>query len=274
MEHRETYSQLLSPVFRAALIRAVHDQGYFTDLKASKVEVVEAEPLPYLRFELESDGRFTAVCGGLFLDLEGVVPEPPPGRYYFPYVGLTPLAEPGDLEHELAHLEDLLELLRVEPAYARDAERLGITQVEPALLAQSVAFEVRKIFMLEAPAFGREYDEGNQAVDVPVLPGLKLKYRCASREEYVALWMATYLTGLKQRYLERFPKRGPDIQRCLEKATDMHAEHLVGPGAWRSLMATWNGMPERLVAQVTARLQREESRERRRRRGPHCERTT
>jgi len=256
MGHRETYSQLLSPAYRVALIGAVHDQGYFKSLKASKVEVVEVEPLPYLRFELESDGRFTALCGGLFLDLEGVVPEPPPGRYYFPYVGLTPLAEPGDLEHELAHLEDLLELLRVEPTYAQDAERLGITQVAPELLAQSVAFEVRKIFMLEAPAFGRAYDEGTQTVDVPVLPGLNLKYRCASREEYVALWMANYLTGLKQRYVERFPKREPDIQSSLEAATDTHAEALVGPGAWRSLMATLNSMPERLAAQVTVRVKR------------------
>lgn len=253
MEHRERYLQLLSPPYREALIGAVHDHGYYTKLKASKVEVVEAEPLPYLRFQLESDGRFSALCGGLFLNLEGVVPEPPPDRYYFPYVGLTPLAEPGDLEHELEHLKDLLELLRVEPTYAQDAERLGITQVEPSLIEESAAFEVRKVFMLEAPAFARAYDEGNQTIDVPLLPGLKLTYRCTSREEYVALWMATYLNGLKQRYVERFPELEPDIQRSLEAATDTHGLRVVGPGAWRSLMATWNGMPARLAAQVTAR---------------------
>ena len=111
MEHRERYLQLLSITHREALLGAIRRQGYFEALKAQKAEVVDDGELPYLRFDVESNPGFSALSGGLLLDLEGVVPDAPPCRYYLPYVGLTPKAEPGDFEHELGHVNDSLEAL-------------------------------------------------------------------------------------------------------------------------------------------------------------------
>ena len=257
MEHRERYMQLLSSIHRSALLRAVREQGYCATLKAVTVEVVDAGPLPYLRFDIESDAGFTAVSGGLLLDLAEVVSDAPDGRYYLPYVALTPSAQPGDLEHELEHVLGLLELLAAEPTYADDVERLGMENLKDSrLLGESAAFEVRKIFAFEAPIFGGDYDRGCRTIDVPLLPGLIVKYQCRSREEYVGLWMARYLKNLERRSLGRFPDCGGEIAGGIERATDRFGEPLFGRRAWMSLMSCWEGLPGRLAAQVTVRVRR------------------
>ena len=257
MEHRERYIQLLSSIHRGALLRAVREQGYCATLKAVTVEVVDAGPLPYLRFDIESDPGFTAVSGGLLLDLAEVVPDAPAGRYYLPYVALTPSAQPGDLEHELEHVRGLLELLAAEPTYADDVERLGMANVKDSrLLGESAAFEVRKVFAFEAPSFGGDYDRGCRTIDVPLLPGFTVKYQCGSRDEYVGLWMASYLKNLERRYLERFSDCGGEIARGIERATDRFGEPLFGQRAWTSVMRHWDGLLSRLAAQVTVRVRR------------------
>ena len=77
---------------------------------------------------------------------------------------------------------------------------------EPTLIPRSVHFEVRKLFLLEAPVFGREFDSGTCTIDIPFLLGMTVKYRCESRNEFVSLWMATYLSAFREFYLKRFPE--------------------------------------------------------------------
>ena len=127
---------------------------------------------------------------------------------------------------------------------------------EPRLLDESTAFEVRNIFLFEAPSFARDYDTGQRTLEVPLLPGFTVKYECASKDEFVGLWMASYLKNLETRYLERFPECSADIARGIEQATDCFGEPLFGRQAWTTLMALRDALPGRLAAQVTGGARR------------------
>jgi hypothetical protein len=254
MEHRERYLQLLSPSTRGRLLEAIREQGFFEKLEITGAMVVDAEQLPYLRLEVEPNPTFVARSGGLILDLRGVVDDPP-DRYYLPYVGLTPRAQHADEAHELKHVSDLMELLRREPGFAEEAERLGMFNVsDPELLEPSVRFEVRKLFLLEVPAFGHDFDDGTRDIDIPLLPGMNFKYCCDSREEFQRLWLASYLGNLRKTYAERFPESAKRIEEALAAATNEHGRALLGERPWARAMKEWHELPARLIAQAVGQV--------------------
>jgi hypothetical protein len=257
MNHRELYLQLLSLSHRARLLQTIREQGYFEELEITGASVVEAEPLPYIRFELAPSPEFVARAGGLLMDLRGVLGGCP-DCYYLPYIGLTPKAQPGDLAHELKHLSDLMDLLRVAPEFTQDARRFGLFNVsDPTLLEPSVHFEVRKLFLLEVPAFVHEFDEGTRDIEIPILLGLTHAYRCDSRDEFVKLWLASYLQDLRRAYIERFGEYVPQIEKSLKAATDEYGRELWGEQAWSCAMKAWHDLPERIIAQAIAGHRRE-----------------
>ena len=256
MDHLERYRQLLSPALRDRLLQAIERQGFLEELKAGKARVVDAEPFAYVLLEVEADPRFVARGGGIYLDLSDLVDDPPPERFYFPYVGVTPNADEAHLAHELEHLIDLLDLISQEPSYVADALRLGMFNVEdPVQIPDSVRFEVRKIFLIEAPAFGRAYDRGEQVIQMPLFLGLRFPLRCQSREDFVGLWMADYLKKLHDGYIERFPDHAETIAAALEEATNDLGTAVFGPGAWGKASSLSNGLSERILAQLQDRSQ-------------------
>jgi hypothetical protein len=250
MEHRDRYYQLLSPDFRGRVLEAIRAQGYLDVLKVHKARIVDADPFAYVLLNVEADSTFVARGGGLCLSLDGLVEPPPPERYYLPYIGLTPKATQVDLEHELERLHDLLELIRLEPSYPTDAVQLGVENIEdPTLIPRSVRFEVRKLFLLEAPVFGREFDSGSCTIDVPFLLGRTLKYRCETRKEYVSLWMATYLQAFRGFFFQRFPEHAAQIDANLSEATDEFGASIFGDDASKSIASTFDTLPARILAQ-------------------------
>ena len=250
LAYRERYFQLLSPDFRDRVLEAIRAQGYLDVLKVQKARIVDAEPFAYVLLNVDADSTFVARGGGLCLSLDGLVEDPPPERYYLPYIALTPKATKVDLEHELEHLHDLLELIRLEPSYPADAVQLGVENIEdPTLIPRSVRFEVRKLFLLEASAFGREFDSGSCTIDVPFLLGKTFKYRCESRKEYVSLWMATYLQAFRGFYLQRFPEHAAPIDAILSEATDEFGASLFGADASKLIASTFDNLPARMLAQ-------------------------
>jgi len=254
MDHRELYLQLLSLGSRERLLEVIREQGFFDKLKIIEARVVEAEPLPYLRFEIAPDPGFIACCGGLILDLREIVGAAPE-RYYLPYVAFTPRAQAAEEAHELKHLADLMELLRVEPAYADDAERLGMCNVsDPELLEPSIHFEVRKLFLLEVPAFELDFDSGTHGIDIPLLPDFSVRYQCGSREEFVKLWLASYLKSFLGMYSKRFPACAQRIEQALATASNGCGHARFGEHAWAQVMKEWDELPERFAAQALGRL--------------------
>jgi hypothetical protein len=254
MEHRQRYYQLLSPEFRDRVLESIQAQGYFDVLKVQQARVVDADPFAYILFDVEADPTYVATGGGLCLSLDGLVDDPPQERYYLPYIGLSPIATSDDLAHELEHLRDLLDLIQLEPSFPTDAERFGVENVkDPTLIPRSVHFEVRKLFLLEAPVFGREFDSGTCTIDIPFLLGMTVKYRCESRNEFVSLWMATYLRAFREFYLKRFPEYTVQIDANLAKATDEYGTVMFGADASRSIASTWDELPKRMIAQVLSK---------------------
>ncbi len=251
LSHRERYQQVLSVEYREALLKVIADQGYPSMLTVERARIVEGEPWPYLRLELGASERFVALAGGMYLDLEGVVPDPPTERYYLPYVGLTPRAQPADLEHELQHLRDLLDLLESDPAYSANAERFGVYNVDdPALIEDSARFEVKKLFRLEVPCFQHEYEVGKGIIEVPLVPGKSVEYRCSSLREYLSMWLLNYMDSLRKTYVQRFPGCDSQIVNALAAATNELGVEALGPNPWEALERTRAKSDDRITAQV------------------------
>lgn len=251
MKHGERYRQLLSPQLRDRVLKAIQEQGYFEALKVERASVVDAEPHPFVLFEIAQNPVFVARGGGLFLSLDALVEDSPDGRYYLPYVGRTPLATAEDLLHEVSHLRDLLDLIELEPSYPLDAERLGVENiVSPELILESIRFEVRKLFRLEVPAFGRQFDSGTCTIDYPFLFGKKVKYRCESRAEYVTLWTASYLERFSEFFVSRFPDHAARIAELFASATNEFGASDFGDDAAATITSSWNQLSKRVLAQL------------------------
>ncbi len=249
MNHRERYLQLLSPALREPVLHAIREQGYFDLLKVQKARVVDAKPFAYILFDVEANPNFSARGGGLNLTLDGLVDDPPVERYYLPYIGMTPIAAADDLSHELEHLRQLLELIELEPNYPADSLQFGLENIQDAeLIPRSVHFEVRKMFILEAPTFGRDFDIGTCTIDMPFF-GNTLKYCCKTRHEFVSLWLASYLHSFRELYVKRFPDHAAQIDASFAEATDEYGAEQFGANASKSIEASFSTMSRRALAQ-------------------------
>jgi hypothetical protein len=250
MEHRALYVLLTSPGLRGRVLDVIRTQGYFEVLKARSVRVVDAEPLPYFLFELCLRPDIGGCCGGLFLNLDGIVSNPPEGEYFLPFIGVTPSSSQHELDHELQHLHDILDFIAVEPSYPADLERLSIHRIRrPEDIPESIRFEVRSIFLFEVPAFCQSFDTGIRTVQYSEGPDRHVEYLCESRDEFLCLRIGRYLAFLRQSCLGRFSECAELIDSSLEESTNTFGGPMFGPGASRTIAASCEGFPLRVLKQ-------------------------
>jgi hypothetical protein len=173
------------------------------------------------------------------LDVSNLDPSRPRSLVYMPYIGLTTEASPEDLEHELGHLDDLLELIEREPNYVADAARLAMADLsDPELIAESIQFEIRKIFLLEAAEFGRSYDRGTHVIEAPFFFGMVFEVPVDTKEQFVRFWMAQYIKSLESKYESRFPAHGAAIRAAFVAACEEFGAAVFGADAHARAEAT------------------------------------
>lgn len=126
------------------------------------------------------------------------------------------------------------------------AERVLLTVAMTSLEFQSsIRFEVRKLFRLEVPAFGRQFDAGTCTIDYPFLFGKTVKYRCESRAEYVTLWTASYLERFSEFFASRFPDHAHRIVELFASATNEFGASDFGENAAATIMPAAASCPAR-----------------------------
>jgi len=232
VKHRETYMALLSPSLRDRLLATLREEGILTLLKAHALEVVDAEPVPYVRLAITAgEGGFVAHCTGVWFDVRPLVGPEGEQDYYLPVLGVGEGASTPTLRHELLHLQDMLALLERDPSYSERALNLGINSIsEPSQIEASVDFELFKIFTMEPQAYRLEYSLGETWIDT-TCAGIPVRYHCASAEELVTMRMADYVSILERRYGELFPGHEASIRKAIRRSVDHHGRELFGAEA-------------------------------------------
>lgn len=254
MSQLDRYLWLLHPDRRGDVLRAIRAAEYDRHFGALALDVVDGE-VPYVRFLVPENREFVACLDGLYLDLTGVAPDDWPCPMYFPALSVTDPEQPRDVAHELQHLQDILALLDREPDYPDRARVLAIHNLEDmTLLAESIDFEVWKVFALEPAAHRLDFAGGLHAVELPVDLGRMFAYRCATEDEYIKLQMAGYVAMLLFAYLTRFPDYADVIGPSFIAAVDRHGGELFGPDASLRAQRLLSSRMEQVSAQTAGEV--------------------
>lgn len=234
--HRETYLALLSPSLRDRLLTTLEEEGILTLLNAHALRVVAADPVPYVRLEITAGANgLVAHCTGVWFDTRPLIGPEGHDDYYLPVLGAAEGASDATIAHELLHLNDLLALIEQDPSYTERALHLGINSIsEPSQIADSVDFELFKIFAMEPRAYRLEYEMGETWIDASVA-GQPVRYHCASVEDLVIMRLADYVATLERRYVEKFPGCDAMIRTAIQRSTSQHGRQVFGAQAYERI---------------------------------------
>lgn len=223
---------LLSPSLRGRLLATLEEEGILTLLKAHALAIVDAIPVPYVRLEITAgvDG-IVAHCTGVWFDVRPLVGPEGEQDYYLPVLGVAQGASISTISHELLHLHDMLALIEQDPSYSERALKLGINSIsEPSQIAESVDFELFKIFAMEPQAYRLEYSLGETWIDV-AHAGQPVRYHCSTAEELVTMHLASYVATLEHRYVKMFPRHEATIRKAVRRSANRHGRKLFGAQA-------------------------------------------
>ena len=244
MQHREIYMALLSPPLRDRLLATLEAEGILTLLKAHALQFVDASPVPYVRLAFAAgEGGLLAHCTGVWFDVRPLVGPEGEEDYYLPVLGVPDGASAPTIAHELLHLHDLLALIEQDPSYPERALKLSVNSVsEPSEIADSMDFELCKIFALEPRAYRLEYEMGETWIEIPHA-GQHVRYHCATAEELVTMRLADYVATLERKYVEKFPGHEATIRQAARLASNRHGCEVFGAAAYERIQqvnAEWS----------------------------------
>jgi hypothetical protein len=147
-------------------------------------------------------------------------------------LGISEGASTPTIAHELLHLRDLLALIEQDPSYPERALRLSINSIsESSEIADSVDFELFKIFALEPQAYRLEYEMGETWIEISG-PGPLVRYHYATAEDLVTARMANYVATLERRYVDKFPGHEASIRHAVRRSANHHGRAVFGSPAY------------------------------------------
>jgi hypothetical protein len=238
--YKTAYLDLIKPENVDAIKAVLLKSETYDAETLEQIHYEEENGLPYLFAEVESNpslsGTHYGMVDGSFHKLEEIYPAWP-GVFYLPIVfvlrpknpRLKILLEKRDVKaHELEHLRDLMDYIDAHPSYIERAQKLCLAACTPENLAQSIQFEVEKIFQKEAAVAAKDYLGGETCVSIAA-DGAAYEIKVDSVDRFVKYQVALYLGGLFERYLEKLPEHRDLIGELYKKEVEVQGRALYGP---------------------------------------------
>ncbi len=216
LDHTALYHQIVKQEHYDALHSIVAEQLAAIEYELLDLTIVADESLPHILCRVNAAGTFAAVMLGLFVDIRPILPHYTDPHYYLPLVILRDetnermqrlINQKLALQHELLHLQDMLRLIQERPDYPTQSYRYGLHSVTVREeLPKSIDLELFKLFYIEPPAMRLDYRSGERHILIPFDANARIavRYDCETMEEYVAMNMHSYITGLADNFKARF----------------------------------------------------------------------
>lgn len=263
MNYIELYRKIVNRQNENSLLQLLKDTGDWEKLQGTHFEIVEDEMLPYILVTVDYEtgriGYFASIMIGIPLEKENIFPFI--GDYSLDYFYLPVIAKPQKtfeqlkqyysveqaIHHELLHIADILQWIDDDPSYIEKVIHYTFEAATEDTLESSIDFEVGKIFKLEPPAMGSDFDTGETMIIEPFLGLFLMKYECKSKNEYVAIKISDYLRALKQMYEGNFSEKKEAIEQYFKKSIDHHGKTIFGESPYLAFLQTGKDKIEKML---------------------------
>jgi hypothetical protein len=242
ISYKKAYHDVVNPENLEKIKTLLKERGSYDPETIDNIRYHEQNNLPYLLVQVDSgthlgQGNYGMV-DGIFVNLEAIYPQWS-GVFYLPIVFLRHPANPklkelvekrNIKEHELGHLQDLIEYINKTPSYINRALKFSLSACTLQNVRMSIHFEVEKVFQKEAPLLAKDYQRGETSVSISA-DGAVYEIEVDTEERYVEYEIGLYLGSLFEQYLKKFPDHKKLIEEFYEKEVNAQGRALFGKNA-------------------------------------------
>lgn len=244
MEHATLYTQLVTEEHHDQLLPMIVEQLDSIGYALVHFAIQRTTGFPYICCRIKTTEVFSAQMIGFFVDIRSLLPAYAKSLYYLPVIVFPDehdarfsqfIDRQRSLEHEIHHIQTMLDLIRQDPNYPEKSYRYGMNSALAVKdLPMSIDLEIFKLFYLEPPAMRADFAKGERFILMPFDAEARtvLRYDCDSVDEYVGLNIKSYVANIKAAYKARFEnddKIATLIDREVDRALARHGQDLFGP---------------------------------------------
>jgi hypothetical protein len=217
----------------------LNESGYYNEDTVGRIKYEEKDNLPYLSLSVDSAEHLRwgayAMLDGIFIQIDSIV-EQWNGLFYLPILitreaaneKLKSIINPDMFkEHELHHLQRILEHIDRCPSYIEDARQYNAGSCAYADIGKSIEFEVNKLFTLELPAIIADYEKGERNFYLHS-DGVVSVAASNDKSEFVQYTLAQYIVQLRETYIDRFVEKKMEISDFIAKEVNKQGEKIFG----------------------------------------------
>jgi len=217
----------------------LNEAEYYNEKTVEQIEYEEKYNLSYFSLSVDSAEHLArgayALLDGIFIEINSIVEEWQ-GLFYLPILitreitneTLKTMINPDMLkEHELYHLQCIIEHIDRFPDYIDDSRKYNAGSCVYADIERSIEFEVTKLFSIELPAITADYEKGERNFYL-YSNGVASMATSNDKNEFVQYNLAEYVLKLRLAYLNRFIDKQTEISDFIAKEVNKQGENRFG----------------------------------------------
>lgn len=246
--YKETYLKLVTQGNIESLRKIIKEHEYYDPATVDEIQYRDSGKFPYLFLIVNSsqyiNGEY-AMLDGIYLDIKTIIPYWH-GKFYLSIMLVREVKNKKikpfvnciqNIEHELHHLHQIIGYIDNDPGYIERSMKYNVGSCLIDDLDKSIEFEVNKIFSMEIPAMGFDFDMGEKDI-LSYENGTITKITVNEKTEFLRYKAALCLSSLNNRYFEKFPENRELIKANIVKQVNHHGRSLFGNNCMNLLSVT------------------------------------
>ena len=237
--YKNTYLSLVKKANLDKIKHILNESGYYNGNIVEQIEYEEKDNLSYFSLTVDSSellrqGAY-ALLDGIFVEINSIVQQWN-GLFYLPIMiirevineKIKSFINPEMLkEHELHHLQHIIEHIDKCPDYIEDSMRYNAGSCPYADIEKSIEFEVNKLFSFELPAIMADFEKGERDYYL-YSDGLVSITTSHDKNEFVQYNLAQYIVELRLTYINRFVEKKTEITDFIAKEVNKQGKKKFG----------------------------------------------
>jgi len=237
--YKNIYFSLVKKANLDKIKHILNEAGYYNEDTVEEIEYEEKDNLSYFSLTVDSSEHLRrgayALLDGIFIEINSIVRQWE-GLFYLPILitrkitneKLKAFISPVMLkEHELHHLQYIIEHIDRYPGYIEDSMRYNAGSCTYANIEKSIEFEVNKLFSFELPAIIADYEKGERTYSL-YDDGLVSIATSNDKNEFVQYSLAQYIVELRLAYMSKFVEKKTEISDFIAKEVNKQGEKRFG----------------------------------------------
>ena len=237
--YTKVYFQVVKKENTDRIKHILNETGYYDENTVEQIVYEEKDDLSYFCLNVDSAeyiGRNAhAMVDGIFVTSDSIV-QHWEGLFYLPILIIREINNEilqsylnSDMlkEHELHHLQRIIEHIDKCPDYIEKARKYNAGSCSYADIEKSIEFEVNKLFIFELPAFTSEFEKGEKNIFLRS-DGLVSMIKLHDKNEYVQYNLGNYVEKLRRTYIDRFDDKRNKINAILDREVNKQGEKIFG----------------------------------------------